>query len=153
MYFLRRAGLAAVALLLPWQLRAFDVFYGSFFQVVNVSRRAEEAVLPLSRGKYANIRLLDRETLHFLNGCTGRCVQDALAGNIAVEEFRSAQTRGGMWIADVSFDGKWLITFLVFQNKNGYAVKPPEDFLFLDDKLRRRVEKTLTELAARGIKK
>lgn len=149
MRFLWRAVFALAVLCWPWTLRAFDVSYGSLFQVANVSVSADKVTLPLSRGKYANIRILTRETLDFVKSCLGPCVQDAASGEIKVEEFRAAKTRGGMWIADVSFDGNWLITFLVFQNKNGYAVKPPEDFRFLNKQLRLRAEKTLTDLAAR----
>lgn len=151
MRFLGRAVFALGLLLLcPQMLRAFEVSYGSLFQVENVSRAAGKVELPLSRGQYANIRILTRETLDFVKTCPEPCMQDAGSGEIKVEEFRAAKTRGGMWIAEVSFDGKWLVTFLVFQNKNGYAVKPPEDFRFLDKKLRIRAEKTLTELAAQG---
>ncbi len=153
MRFLGRAVFALAVLFCPWTLRAFDVSYGSLFQVVNISRPSGQAVLPLSRGKYANIRVLTRETLEWLNACPELCVQDAGDGSVIVEEFRAAQTRGGMWIADVSFDGKWLVTFLVFQNKNGYGVKPPEDFVFLDKKLRRLVEETLSERAAQSAEK
>ena len=150
MRFWGRAVFALAVLCCPWTLRAFDVSYGSLFQVANVSVSADKVTLPLSRGQYANIRILTRETLDFVKSCPGPCVQDAGSGEIKVEEFRAAKTRGGMWIADVSFDGHWLVTFLVFQNKNGYAVKPPEDFRFLDKKLRSRVEKTLTDLAAQS---
>ena len=45
-----------------------------------------------------------------------------------------------MWIADVSFDGKWLITFLVFARGSGYDIKLPEHFEFLDSALQGRVE-------------
>lgn len=149
MRFLGRAVFALGLLLLcPQMLRAFEVSYGSLFQVENVSRSADKVELPLSRGQYANIRILTRETFDFVKTCPEPCMQDAGSGEIKVEEFRAAKTRGGMWIAEVSFDGKWLVTFLVFQNKNGYAVKLPENFRFLDKKLRIRAEKTLTELAA-----
>lgn len=148
MRFLGRAVFALAVLCWPWTLRAFDVSYGFLFQVANVSVSADKVTLPLSRGQYANIRILTRQTFDFVKSCSGPCVQDAGSGEIKVEEFRAAKTRGGMWIADVSFDGRWLVTFLVFQNKNGYAVKPPEDFRFLDKKLRSSTEKTLTDLAA-----
>ncbi|MDO5765250.1 MAG: hypothetical protein Q4P84_06095 [Elusimicrobiales bacterium] len=148
MRFLGRAVFALAVLCWPWTLRAFDVSYGSLFQVANVSVSADKVTLPLSRGQYANIRILTRQTFDLVKSCSGLCVQDAGSGEIKVEEFRAAKTRGGMWIADVSFDGHWLVTFLVFQNKNGYAVKPPEDFRFLDKKLRSLTEKTLTDLAA-----
>lgn len=152
MRFLGRAVFApAVCLLLGvGGLRALDVSYGSLFRVSGVSRPEGKAVLPLSRGKYANVRVLDWETLEFVNACTEPCVQDAGPGRIKTADFRPAKTRGGMWIADVAFDGKWLITFLVFQNKNGYGVKPPEEFIFLDENLRGRVEKALGALAGQN---
>lgn len=147
MRFLGRAVFALAVLCCPWTLRALDVSYGSLFQIFNVSRQAGKVVLPLARGKYANIRVLERETLDFLTVCPNTCVQDAALGQARVEDFRAAKTRGGMWIADVSFDGRWLITFLVFQNENGFAVKPPENFRFLDANLRRRTEEMLSDAA------
>lgn len=147
MRFWGRAVFALAAVCWPWTLRAFDVSYGSLFQISHISRRNGIVVLPLSRGKYANIRVLERETFDFLTACPEACVQDAAAGEVKVEDFRAAKTREGMWIADVSFDGRWLITFLVFQNKDDYSVKPPENFHFLDDGLRRRTETTLAAAA------
>lgn len=147
MRFWGRAVFALAVVCCPWPLRAFGVSYGSLFQISHISRQDGGIKFPLSRGKYANIRVLNRDVFEFLTACPEPCVQDAAPGQATVEEFRSAQTRGGMWIADVSFDGNWLVTFLVFHNKNGYAVKPPEDFHFLDVNLRRRIEKMLTEKA------
>lgn len=151
MRFLGRAVFALAVVCCPWTLRALDVSYGSLFQIFNVSLRDGAVVLPLSRGKYANIRVLGRETLDFLTACPKTCVQDAAGGKVNVEEFRAAKTRGGMWIADVSFDGRWLVTFLVFQNENGYAVKPPEDFRFLDKNLRLRTEQILADAAEQNV--
>lgn len=150
MRFLGCAVFALAVVCLPWTLRALDVSYGSLFQISHVSRQDGEVKLPLSRGKYANIRVLNRETLDFLTTCPEPCVQDAALGEIKVEEFRAAQTRSGMWIADVSFDGCWQITFLVFKNKSGYRIYPPKDFEFLDNNLRQQLDKLLTEKAAQG---
>lgn len=151
MHFLGRAVFALAVVCWPWMLRALDVSYGSLFQISHISRQDEVVKLPLSRGKYANIRILNRETLEFLTTCPELCVQDAPLGEIKVEEFRAAQTRGGMWIADVSFGGRWLITFLIFENKHGYTVKPPEDFRFLDNNLRCQIEKILASQAAQAV--
>lgn len=143
----RRAVFTLAVLCLSWNLRALTVSYGSFFEVLNVSRPADEVTLPLTRGKYADVRILTRETFNFVKTCPERCVQDAGTGEINVEEIRAAKTRGGMWIADVSFDGKWLVTFLVFKNKNGYGVKAPENFRFVDEALRLRTEEILAAAA------
>ncbi|MGN0023820.1 MAG: hypothetical protein ACI351_00080 [Candidatus Avelusimicrobium sp.] len=130
-----------------WNLRALTVSYGSFFEVSGVVRAADKVLLPLTRGKYANIRVLTRETLDVVKNCSESCVQDAGAGEIKIEDFRAAKTSGGMWIADVSVDGRWLITFLIFQNKNGYGIKPPDEVQFLDKILLVRTERALAALA------
>ena len=148
MRFWVRAGFALAAVLGgSWNLRARTVSYGSFFEVSGVVRSADKVALPLARGKYANIRILTRETLEFVKACPEFCVQDAGSGEIKVEEIRAAKTRGGMWIADVSVDGHWLITFLIFQNKNGYGIKPPDEVRFLDKGLLVRTEEALASSA------
>ena len=148
MRFWVRAGFALAAVLGgSWNLRALTVSYGSFFEVSGVVRSADKVALPLARGKYANIRILTRETLEFVKACPEFCVQDAGSGEIKVEEIRAAKTRGGMWIADVSVDGHWLITFLIFQNKNGYGIKPPDEVRFLDKGLLVRTEEALASSA------
>lgn len=128
-------------------LRALTVSYGDLFEVSGVFRAADKVLFPLTRGKYANIRILTRETLEFVKACPEFCVQDAGSGEIKVEEIRAAKTRGGMWIADVSVDGHWLITFLIFQNKNGYGIKPPDEVRFLDKGLLVRTEEALASSA------
>ena len=45
----------------------------------------------------------------------------------------------------MAFNGQWLVTFLVFKNKDGFAVKEPKQFVFLDDVLKRRVADLLTQ--------
>ena len=52
-----------------------------------------------------------------------------------------------MWIAEVSYDEAWLVTFLIFQNKEGFGVVPPEYFIFLDKALQARTERLLSARA------
>lgn len=131
-------------------LCAFDLQYGSFFKIDSVSVQDGRPVLPLARKKYANLRVLDRETFELLKTCPAFCRQPAVSAAPEVSEIRAAKTRGGMWIADVSFGGQWLVTFLIFQNKDGYGVKAPEHFIFLDERLKREVAGLLSRAAAQS---
>jgi hypothetical protein len=88
---------------------------------------------------------LDKETFEFLKHCRQNCTQPSGEGAVQVREVRPAKTRDGMWIADVSIDGKWLITFLVFRHAAAYEVKQPEHFDFLDIVLKGRVEKLIVD--------
>ncbi|OUO56545.1 hypothetical protein [Candidatus Avelusimicrobium gallicola] len=146
--FFRRTALTIAALFVSGGLCAFDVQYGSFFAVHDVSVEDGRPVLPLARGKYANVRMLDEETFFFVKNCSGNCRQPAVSADARIVEMRAAQTRADMWIADVSFGGQWLITFLIFKNPTGYRVIEPEHFSFLNDSLQQRVRQMLFARAA-----
>lgn len=130
-------------------LCAFDLQYGSFFKIDSVSMEDGLPVLPPARGKYANLRVLDRDTFEWLKSCPSDCRQEAVSARPEVSEIRAAKTRKGMWIADVSFGGQWLVTFLIFENKDGFGVKEPEHFVFLDQRLKREVHGLLSQEAAK----
>ncbi len=148
--FFKRTALAAVWIIFAGGLCAFDLQVGSFFQIKSVRVEEGKPVLPLARGKYANLRVLNKETYDFLLSCQADCQQHITEVLPALREIRPAQTRPGMWIADVSFGEAWLVTFLIFKNPDGYAVKEPEYFEFLDKKLKRQVKEMLSQAAAQG---
>ena len=100
-------------------LRAFDLQYGALFSVTGIELKNNRPVLPLTRGKYANVRVLDKETFALLKSCAPSCQQKDVDGNTEIKSFRAAKTRTDMWIADVAVDERWLLTFLVFKNKDG----------------------------------
>ncbi len=147
--FWGRTVLTVFLLFVSGGLCAFDLEYGSWFRVEDISMQEGRPVLPLERGQYANLRVLDEETFSFLKTCSADCLQENVSADPELFEIRAALTRPGMWIADVSFDGKWLVTFLVFQNKDGYVVKEPDNFVFLDSRLKQKVERMLALEAAR----
>lgn len=106
---------------------AWEVVYGPFFIIRGITRERQRIVLPLSRKKYANVRVLDEKTYRWLQACqTERCHQPQAQGQTEVVSVRAAQTRQGMWIAEVAIDQRWLITLLVFQNPTGYGIVSPE---------------------------
>ncbi len=122
----RAAVLGLVVLLSTVWLRAFDLQYGSLFTVRGITLNKGRPVLPLSRGKYANVRVLDKDTFALLKTCDPSCAQEGV-GKIQLRQLRAAKTRPDMWIADVSVDEKWLLTFLVFKNKDGFSFIVPQD--------------------------
>ena len=113
-------------------LCAFDLQYGSLFSVAGITIKDGKPVLPLSREKYANVRVLDKETFDFLKNCTASCKQPGGEGEVQIVAFRAAKTRAGMWIADVSIDEKWLLTFLLFQTEEKVDVVFPQEVNILN---------------------
>lgn len=150
MFWLKRTALAAWCMAAATGLCAFDLQYGSFFKIDSVSIKDGRPVLPLARNRYANLRVLDRDTFERLTSCPSVCRQEAASARPEVSEIRAAKTRKGMWIADVSFGGQWLVTFLIFENKDGFGVKEPEHFVFLDQWLKREVHGLLSQEAAKS---
>lgn len=146
--FYKRIVLLGLCLWASSGLCAFTLQYGSLFKVADITLSQEgKPVLPLARGKYANIRVLTKDTFEMLKKCPAFCRQTADKGEISIHGFRPAKTRPGMWIAEVAYDEKWLVTFLIFQNKEGFGVVAPEHFVFLDKTLRARTEQLLSARA------
>lgn len=101
--------------------------------------------MPVTRRKYHNIRVLERETFLWLETCQNKeiCRQTVTALPFVLERLRPASSREGMWIAEVSFGEKWLITFLLFKKGNSYLMKTPDAFKFLDASYGQQVEKMI----------
>ena len=140
---MKRAVVLGLCLLGAVWLRAFDVQYGSLFKITGIGLEKGRPVLPLSRGKYANVRVLDKSTFDLLKTCAPACKQESAAGEVRLQEVRAAKTRPGMWIADVAVDGKWLLTFLVFQQKDGFSFIVPQDVVVQDEAWLTRVKTQL----------
>ena len=150
MSFIARTAWVALLLFVAGELFAFTVEYGDLFKVSDIENKNGIPVLPLTRGKYDNIRVLDKETFEFLKACSQVCTQTSGQGLVEVRELRPAKTREGMWIVDVAIDEKWLITFLVFSRKNTYEIQQPKDFNFLDTDLKGKVEKLIIDSIQRS---
>ena len=132
MRWFRRAVLLGCLLSSTCGLCAFDLQYGSLFNVKGITLKNGLPVLPLSRGKYANVRVLDKETFELLTTCGAVCKQPAAEGQLYLSHIRSAKTRPDMWIADVSVDKKWLLTFLVFKKGKDVSFISPQGVEILD---------------------
>ncbi|MCQ2410754.1 MAG: hypothetical protein MJ053_04570 [Elusimicrobiaceae bacterium] len=152
MFFDKRAVLSVVLLASTVGLRAFDLQYGTLFKVSGITLSSDGLpVLPLARGKYANVRVLDKNTFEFLQTCAASCKQQEAAGQTEVISFRAAKTRPDMWIADVAVDNRWSLTFLVFKNKSGFSVVTPSDITVRDRMWLSHVEQLLQARAKQGV--
>ena len=145
---MKRAAICLCFLFCAAGLRAFDLQYGSLFWVTGISLEEGNLVMPVTREKYANVRVLDKDTFEFLKTCQAVCEQKDAFGRVRVSQLRAAKTRPGMWIGDVVVDDKWQLTFLVFEKKGQFSVVPPapvkvQDVIWLkqvEDLLKARVQ-------------
>ncbi len=135
----------AFVLLISLEVSAIEVSYGSFFTVSGIVMQKERLVLPLDRGKYANVRILDKETFAWVSQCSDACTQQYQDAKIRVVSLRAAQARSGMWIAEVAVDNRWLLTFLIFQNPNGYSFIKPDSVKIHNTGWLKQVEAQLQE--------
>lgn len=142
---MKRAAVLGLVLWSALQAGAFDLQYGELFVVSGITVENSRPVLPLTRGKYANARVLDKETFALLKTCPALCRQESKGGQWQVSQLRPAKTRADMWIAEVSVDGAWLLTFLIFKNKDGFRLVSPEPVRVLDASWLLRVEQGLTK--------
>lgn len=126
---------------------AFTFSYGNLFDVKDVKNQSGALMLPLSRGKYKNVKVLSKDVYDFLLSCPGDCLYNAPGTAFASTDYRKAFTNERMLIADVDFNGEIILTFLVFKNKDGFSVKSPQEAVFKDQKLEKQVRAYLTQLA------
>lgn len=130
---------------------AFTFSYGNLFEVKDVKNEGGALVLPLSRGKYKNVKVLSKDVYDFLLQCKKDCRYAAPGGRFASGDYRKAFTNERMMIADVDFNGEIILTFIVFKNKNGFSVKTPAEAVFKDKKLEKRVRAYLENLAEKTL--
>ena len=131
-------------------LRALDFQYGSLFNVKGITFKNDLPVLPLSHKQYADVRVLDKETFALLRNCKDSCNQSAADGVVRLGRIRPAQTRPGMWIAEVAVDEKWLLTFLVFKEGEAIRIVSPGGVEFLNALWLNRVHSLLQAQVCSG---
>lgn len=151
MFWHWRAPVLGLALLLCSAAHAFTFSYGSWFDVKDVKNENGVLLMPLSGGKYKNVKVLDKDVYRFLQQCKKDCRYDAPQAQFTSVDYRTALTNEHMLIADVDFNGQIALTFLVFKNKKGFWVKTPDEAIFKDRKLEERVKAYLTRLAEKTL--
>lgn len=145
MFWFRRALAVTLVCGVSLSACALDVIYGSFFNVQGITIEQGRPAMPLTRKKYTNVRILDEETYRWLLSCkTELCSQSFVEGNTQILSLRAAKTRPGMWIAQVAVDQRWLLTFLVFQNPDGFGFVVPDTVLITNTHWREQIEHQLT---------
>lgn len=138
---------AVAGLCLAIPAGALNLTYGQAFTVEKITRQNAAVQLPLSRGKYANVKLLTRSVYEFLTTCKTPCRLERDTVTFTVQDFRAAKTHSGMWIAEVEINGEIALTFLVFKQGGQFSIKPPEPVKFLDETLLEAIKTRLKALA------
>ena len=138
-----------VCLLLTSTLHALDVQVGSSFKITGIQRAEGHVRLPVERGQYYNVRILQQDTLQYVQQCQEPCVEELPSVKPLLQDIRPAQTRPDMWIAHVSFGGAWQVTFLVFKNGDQFSVKMPKHFVFLDKALQTETRQVILQALRR----
>ena len=142
--FIKKCAAAVVLIgLISPALRAFEVQYATLFKITDVQKVDGLPVMPLSNGKYADVRVLDKETFDFLKTCNTVCKQPALEAGKVLPNIRPAKTRENMWIAELEIDGKWLLVSLIFRKGKDLSVKFPPSVVILNKKWQKQVEEQL----------
>lgn len=135
MHFKKRLVWAVlVVLFVTPKLDAFTVQVGSFFEIKDLRIKNGQPVLPLVKNKYSDIRILDQETFLWVQQACAtekRCVQPLTQMDVHVEQVKMLGAYADEWWADVSFSGKWQVTFLVFKKGADVGIVAPKKFKFL----------------------
>lgn len=124
---------------------AVTLWYGNWLQVQHISRQDGRLQMPLSRKKYANVRLLDKKLYQFLLECKTPCRFDVKENQWKLVSLRAAKTRPNMWIAEAEINEQLNLTFLIFKEKDTYQLKPPQEVLFTDKKLLKQIYSQIVE--------
>lgn len=128
------------------KLFALTVEVGDCFKVEKIRFRQGKLILPVSKQKWADVRIIGRETYDFVHTCQGvkSCKQPLSVPVWQVESIRPARTRENVWIADVSLSQQWQLTFLVFRQNNHYTLKIPPQVQFISKTLEAQILKQIT---------
>lgn len=130
---------------------AFTFSYGDLFSVKNVTKQNGVLTLPKTNKKYRNVKISSKAVFDFLKNCETDCRYSVADVRFVSRDYRKARTREGMLIADVEFNDEIILTCLVFANKKGFSVKLPQEIVFNDKDLERRVKHYVEALAQENL--
>ena len=146
MFCLKRILLAGVLCCLAMPVCAFTFSYGTGIKIQGVEIKSGKLLLPITRKKYRNVKIVSKELFQFLKKCTDECVYPVAEIKITSVDYRRSFTSEDLMIAEVELNQELILTFLVFQKANGISVKAPETVQFTNPMLYGEIEKYLTEL-------
>lgn len=143
--------LAVLSLLCAVNGYAFKVQYGNFFTIERVRVKQDVLVLPLTRGKYEDIRIINKDTFEFVKNCAPLtekeiCKQDVDEFTLRVGEIIPLRDERGKRLVSVIVNEAWLIEVVAELQAQHYKFKFPSAFSFWQDKApKKRKEKTVTD--------
>ena len=151
MFCIKRALAVLIVCMLVKPVCAFTFSYGNLFEVKKVVNKNGVLQLPLTRKKYKNVKILSRELYSFLRACQTDCSYAVSQEQFEIEEIRPAATNTQMFIIEVSFNRAVLLTFLGFKNKNGMKIVFPQEVIWKDAGLKKRVQKYLEDQVKQNV--
>ena len=101
---------------------AFKVQYGNFFTIDRVRVKQGVVVLPLTRAKHEDVRILDSTTLEYVKSCGALndkevCRQDAAAVPLRAGTIIPLPAeKGCRWLVPVVFNEQWLVRITAVKN-------------------------------------
>jgi hypothetical protein len=136
-------GIIFILFLLP-KLYALTWQAETFFQIKGIRFKEDRVVLPLSRNKYNDIRVLDQQTFSQLKNCqtVEICSQNLTKIDVKIENVRSIKE---FFLVDVNLGDRWLVTFVVLKNGKDFMIKPPTRFKFLSNVFKEEVERAIRQ--------
>jgi len=124
--------------LLGWAAEgyAFEVQYGNFFTIARVRVKQDTLVLPLTRGKYQDVRILDKATFNYVKNCAGLSEQEVCLQNIEniswrVGDILPVPAPVGKYIVSVIFNEAWLVQAVAEQIGAEFRITFPSAFAFI----------------------
>ena len=151
MFYIRRVLTLCTLLWAACAACAFTFSYGEVLDIKDVQNKNGVLLMPLTNGKYKNVKVLSKDVYQFLLHCQKECQYPAASVHFKSVDYRRALTREGMWIADIDINDELVLVFLVFKNKDGFSVKAPQTVVFKDKKLLKQIEVYLTKLVEKTL--
>lgn len=134
---------------------AFKVQYGNFFTIDRVAVKQGVLVLPLTRGKHEEVRILDKAAFEHVKNCGALSDKEICWQNATDVSLRAGKIipvpaeKGCKWFVPVIFNETWLVRVTVVQNGAQSELVYPPAFAFVkaakDPKSKKSARKFPTE--------
>lgn len=118
------------------------------FEILNLELVNGVLEMPLERDEYKNITVLDKNFLSVLSSCfkdNKSCENTGKTNKEIKTEILDIRQAGKIFLAEISFDSRLLVTFTVTENKGVVRVRRPSDFKFKDSRFERYLKNLIRQ--------
>lgn len=151
MFWIRRALVLCLGVLWAGPVCAFTFSYGNLLEVKDVQNKNGTLMLPITKRKYNNVKVLAKKVYSFLEQCKKDCRYETAGKKFEIAQFRLASSREDMLIVQVDIQQEIRLTFLVFKGKKTPFIKAPNEVVFKDKKWEAAIYQQLKELAEKEL--